>query len=48
MMRTIAAAMACLRSSSTVARVASFSSCVILAAIIGTLIRRARSEKAAL
>mmetsp|Transcript_19398 Transcript_19398/g.41008 ORF Transcript_19398/g.41008 Transcript_19398/m.41008 type:complete len:297 (-) Transcript_19398:1525-2415(-) len=48
MMRTMAASMACLRSSSTVARVESFSSCVILAAIIGTLMRRARSVKPAL
>mmetsp|Transcript_58364 Transcript_58364/g.115837 ORF Transcript_58364/g.115837 Transcript_58364/m.115837 type:complete len:227 (-) Transcript_58364:1839-2519(-) len=45
MMRTIAASMACLRSSSTVALVESFSSWVILAAIIGTLMRRARSVK---
>ena len=34
--RTMAASMACLRSSSTVCRVESFSSCVIFAAIIGT------------
>ena len=39
---------ACLRSSSTVARVESFSSWVIFAAIIGTLIRRALSVKLAL
>ena len=39
--RTMAASMACLRSSSTVCRVESFSSCVIFAAIIGTLMRRA-------
>ena len=39
---------ACFRSSSTVARVESFSSWVIFAAIIGTLIRRALSVKLAL
>ena len=46
--RTMAASMACLRSSSTVCRVESFSSCVIFAAIIGTLMRRALSVNDAL